>query len=126
MVQADVPQLSQECNQWREKLHSYREEFNQLKSRLEKAALHATSPQQLSELEHFQNQLHIQLINIHDLKQSVKANEKFMSLGMQEDSGDYSEYSFADHGNLGKEFNSLEQTLHDVRQRLTEFLNRLQ
>ncbi len=126
MVQTDVPQHSLECSQWREKLHSYREEFNQLKSRLEQAALNATSPQQLSELEHFQNQLHIQLINIHDLKQAVKANEKFVSNGMQKNNGDYSGYSFADHDNLGKEFNGLEQTLHELRGGLTDFLNKLQ
>ncbi|MFZ1799413.1 MAG: hypothetical protein WAU24_06065 [Chitinophagaceae bacterium] len=126
MVQTDVPQHSLECSQWREKLHSYREEFNQLKSRLEQAALHATTPQQLSELEHFQNQLHIQLINIHDLKQTVKANEKFESNHTFEKKGDFSGYSFADHDNLGKEFYSLEQTLIGLRSGLTEYLNKLQ
>lgn len=126
MVQTDVPQHSQECTQWREKLHSYREEFNQLKSRLEQAALNATSPQQLSELEHFQNQLHIQLINIHDLKQSVKANEKFVSNSTKEKTGDFSGYSFADHDGLGKELNGLEKTLHVLRNGLTEFLKKIQ
>ncbi|MBS1729864.1 MAG: hypothetical protein JSS67_03700 [Bacteroidetes bacterium] len=125
MVQSDVPQLSQECNQWREKLHSYREEFNQLKSHLERAALQATSPQQLSELEHFQNQLHIQLINIHDLKQSVKANEKLVSNGMQQDNQDYSALSFADHHQLGQELISLENTLHGLREGLATFLGTL-
>ncbi len=124
MVQSDVPQLSKECNTMREKLHSYREEFTQLKSRLQQAALHAISPQQLSDLEHFQNQLHIQLINIHDLKQAVKANDKMMS-SMQAHNLVQSDHVQEDHERLGNEFNDLEQTLQELRDKLREFLSNL-
>lgn len=125
MVQSDVPQLSKECNAWREKLHAYREEFNQLKSRLQQAALHAISPQQLSDLEHFQNQLHIQLINIHDLKQAMKANDKIMANLNQGNKADEHDNLFEHHERLGNEFNDLEQTLQELREKLGNFLSNL-
>ena len=76
MVQTDISQLSKECNQWRESLHSLRDEFNKLKHELQNVANKALSKDQLTGLEHYQNQLHIQLINIHDLKQAVKSHDK--------------------------------------------------
>jgi chromosome segregation ATPase len=126
MVQTDISQLSRECNQWRERLHSYRDEFNQLKSKLQQAVNKSLSKDQLTDLEHFQNQLHIQLINIHDLKQAVKAHDRKVNFEVATNGGQVTDEVYADHENLYEEYQSLEQTLNDLRSDFSKFVSSLQ
>src|SRR5690349_9396348 len=125
MVQTDISQLSRECNEWRERLHSYRDEFNQLQRRLQQAAFKSLSKDQQTDLEHFQNQLHIQLINIHDLKQSVKAHDRQIYFEVSENNGQVSDETLAHHENLYDDYQSLQQTLGDLRNEFTHFINNL-
>ena len=126
MVQTDISQLSKECNQWRERLHSFRDEFNQLKSKLQEAVNKSLSKDQLTDLEHYQNQLHIQLINIHDLKQAVKAHDRKVNTEVTASGGQVTDEVYADHENLYEEYQSLEQTLNDLRGDLNKFVSSLQ
>jgi chromosome segregation ATPase len=126
MVQTDISQLSKECNQWRERLHSFRDEFNQLKSKLQEAVNKSLSKDQLTDLEHYQNQLHIQLINIHDLKQAVKAHDRKVNTEVAASGGQVTDEVYADHENLYEEYQSLEQTLNDLRGDLNKFVSSLQ
>jgi len=125
MVQTDISQLSRECNEWRERLHSYRDEFNQLQRKLQQAAFKSLSKDQQTDLEHFQNQLHIQLINIHDLKQSVKAHDRQVQFEVSENNGQVSDETLAQHENLYDDYQSLQQTLGDLRNEFTHFINNL-
>ena len=115
MVQTDISQLSRECNQWREQLHSWRDEFNQLKQKLQQSTNKQLSKDQQADLEHYQNQLHIQLINIHDLKQSVKTHDRKIQYEVLEQNGNVSEDAYADHEHLYEDYQSLEQTLGDLK-----------
>jgi hypothetical protein len=56
MVQADIPQLSVECNHWRAELRSLRDEMNRFKLELQEAASHSLSKEQLKDVEHYHNQ----------------------------------------------------------------------
>lgn len=124
MVQTDVPQLARECNEWRERLHSFRDEFNSLKVKLQQSVPKNLSQLQRENLEHIQNQLHIQLINIHDLKQSVKAHEKKIQFEVSEN-GPPTEETFALHEELYNEYQSLDGTLTDVRNEFNTFIQSL-
>src|ERR1051326_152789 len=79
MVQADISQLSRECNTWRDALRAFRDEFTQDKSKLQQLASRPLSKEDLTEVEHYHNQFHIQLINIHDLKQAIKTHDRKVS-----------------------------------------------
>ena len=72
MVQADISQLSRECNTWRDALRAFRDEFTQDKSKLQQLASRSLSKEDLTEVEHYHNQFHIQLINIHNIKHEIK------------------------------------------------------
>jgi chromosome segregation ATPase len=122
MVQTDISQLSRECNEWRERLHSFRDEFNQLQRRLQQAAFKSLSKEQQTDLEHCQNQLHIQLINIHDLKQAVKAHYKQIQFEVSGNNGQVSDETLAYHEHLYDDYQSLEQTLGDLRHELLNFI----
>ena len=125
MVQTDISQLSRECNEWRERLHSYRDEFNQLQRRLQQAASKSLSKDQQTDLEHCQNQLHIQLINIHDLKQSVKTHDKQIQFEVSGNDGHISDDTLAHHEHLYEDYQSLEQTLSDLRNEVNSFIGNI-
>ncbi|MDZ4795558.1 MAG: hypothetical protein SGI83_14860 [Bacteroidota bacterium] len=124
MVQVDISQLSGECNVWREKLRNYREEFTNDEARLRQVAGQPLSKEQLLQVEHLHNQFHIQLINIHDLKQSIKAHDRKINFEKIAFNGSANEDSYASHEALFNEYQSLEQTLQELRSEFNDFLNR--
>jgi hypothetical protein len=122
MVTTEVSQLSRECNAWREVLRSHRHQFSQLKHSLQDIAGRQTQSDVLREIEHLDNQFHIQLINIHDLKQCIKAHDRKMSMEMTEKSGQISDDTLAEHENLFDDYQRLEHTLHEIRQEFDYFV----
>ncbi|MBL7746508.1 MAG: hypothetical protein JNM19_03725 [Chitinophagaceae bacterium] len=123
MVQVDISQLTRECNGWREKLRSLREEFTQNETKLRQVAGQPLSKEQLHNVEHLHNQFHIQLINIHDLKQSIKVHDRKMNFEMAAFNGTANEDTLTRHETLNDEYQALEQTLNDLRTEFNDFLN---
>jgi len=127
MVTTDIAQLSRECNAWRETLRSYRDEFGQLKNRLQDLAGHQTNRDILLEIEHLDNQFHIQLINIHDLKQAIKLHHRRLNNEMAEtNNGHLTDDSTTDHEKLFNEYQQLESTLTEVKEEFSHFANHIQ
>lgn len=116
MVETDISQLSGECNTWRAALRNYRDEFTELKNQLQNVAKDLHQQEPLKEVEHLHNQFHIQLINIHDLKQSIKAHER--QVETESVGGRLSEATYAHHESLHEEYQALERTLEELK---TEF-----
>lgn len=123
MVQVDISQLSTECNAWREKLRQYKEEFARDEIKLQETVRQSLSKDQLQEVEHLHNQFHIQLINIHDLKQSIKAHDRKMQFEKAAFNGFVNEDSYNRHEQLLGEYQSLEQTLLELREEFNRYLN---
>lgn len=123
MVQADISQLSGECNTWRESLRSFRDEINHFKPRLQHVANKNLSKEQLKDVEHYHNQFHIQLINIHDLKQSIKAHDRRVKFEMSANNGQINDDTSAEHERLFEEYQALDQMLQDLRKEFNSFLS---
>ena len=123
MVQVDISQLSGECNAWREQLRGYREEFTQDESKLRQVAGKPLSKEQLQDVEHLHNQFHIQLINIHDLKQAIKSHDRKMNFERDAFNGSVNEERIAEHEQLLEEYQALENTLVELRQKFSGFLD---
>ena len=121
MVQTDISQLSSECAEWRQILRNYKDEFSTSKKSLQEICRKTLSKDQLQEIEHFDNQFHIQLINIHDLKQSIKNHEKKME--RESSNGDFSETPFTEHEELLDQFLVLENTLQELRNDFKNFIS---
>lgn len=119
MVQTDLSQLKAECSDWRQILRNYREEFQDSKKALQTICRKTLSRDQLQEVEHFDNQFHIQLINIHDLKQEIKAHEKNLGDNGEEASDEV----YARHEHLLDQFITLENTLQELRSEFQQFTN---
>lgn len=75
-TEAQQRTLVDECHKWHDELVAYREKINKLKSELYYFAPGKTDHDVLLGIEHFHNQFHIQLINIHDLKHEIKQHLK--------------------------------------------------
>ena len=127
MFQTEMSQLTRECNDWRETLRSHRDELRQLQSTLQQAVNHPLSKEEQTELEHLQNQLHIQLINVHDLKHAVKVHDRKL---LHEISGKidalFTGNVSAYHENLYQSYCSLEVILSDLRTSLHNFVSTMQ
>ena len=126
MVQVEIGQLTGECNTWREKLRQYRDEFSQDKIKLQKAAVATLSKEHLRDVEHLHNQFHIQLINIHDLKQAIKTHERKMNFEIAANHGQLNEDTVAEHEALFDQFQTLDHTLLELREEFEQFLKRTQ
>lgn len=124
MVQVETTQLIAECTDWRETLRRYREEFTQDKAKLQQAISHSLSKDQLQDVEHLHNQFHIQLINIHDVKQSIKNHERKIEYELNAHSGQLNDETLAEHENLYEDYQRLEQTLLELRGEFNLFLER--
>ena len=124
MVTVDISQLSGECSTWRESLRSSRNELNDLKKQLQQSATQNLSKDQLRNVEHLHNQFHIQLINVHDLKQSIKAHDRRVQFETVANSGQLSEDTIAEHERLYDEFQSLDGTLKNLREEFSDFVHR--
>jgi benzoyl-CoA reductase/2-hydroxyglutaryl-CoA dehydratase subunit BcrC/BadD/HgdB len=124
MVQVDISQLSAECNALREKLRNYREELTQDETKLRQVAGKELTKEQLQDVEHLHNQFHIQLINIHDLKQSIKAHDRKINFEKAAFNGHANEDSLSKHEQLLGEYQQLEQTLEGLRSEFSNFLQR--
>ncbi len=124
MVTVDISQLSGECNTWRDSLRSCREDLNQLKKQLQQTAAQNLSKDQLHDVEHYHNQFHIQLINVHDLKQSIKAHDRRVQFETSANSGQIAEDTIAEHEKLFVEFQSLDSTIKNLREEFGDFIHR--
>ena len=123
MVQTDLSQLSAECSEWRQILRNYKDEILLSKKSLEELCRKTLSKDQLQEVEHFGNQFHIQLINIHDLKQSIKTHER--KLQIESSSGDFAEKTYAQHEELLDQFIAEENTLQELRNEYKNFISEI-
>ena len=116
----EVGQLAGECNLWLDTLRSFRNRFNSHKSALQDIAGKQTQRDILLEVEHLDNQFHIQLINIHDLKQNIKRH--MSSIGYERaNSGQISDDVLARHEYLYDEYQHLETTLHIISREFERF-----
>lgn len=124
MVTVDISQLSGECSTWRDSLRSCREDLNHLKKQLQETASHKLSKEQMHDVEHYHNQFHIQLINVHDLKQSIKAHDRRVQFETAANAGQLTEETIAEHERLFDEFQSLDSTVKNLREEFGDFISR--
>ena len=124
MVTVDISQLSGECNTWRDSLRSCRDDLNQLKKQLQQTAAQNLTRDQLHDVEHYHNQFHIQLINVHDLKQSFKSHDRRVQFETSANSGQLAEDTIAEHERLFEEFQSLDSTIKNLREEFGDFIHR--
>ena len=125
MVQTEISQFTRECNDWRETLRSHRDELQRMQTTLQKTVNHPLSREEQTELEHLQNQLYIQLINVHDLKHAVKIHNRKLEVSGNMNP-QFSDNISVYHENLYDNYQSLTSTLSELRNDLNHFVQVVQ
>lgn len=125
MVTTDISQFAAECETWRQNLRNSREDFMQMKEKLRQVIPKVSQKDILRDVEHYENQFHIQLINIHDLKHAIKAQEQKATLEKMENHGQVSDQTWAEHEQLLDEYQRLEHTLQMLKEGFSRFLSEL-
>lgn len=112
VTEAQHNALIDECKQWYDVLVSYRAKVNNLKNELYFFAPGKTDQEVLKDIEHFHNNFHIQLINIHDLKHEIKHHVN--EAGRHPDFGHRIPHHYIKEklDNLVSDLDSLEQDFH--------------
>jgi hypothetical protein len=125
MVQVETSQLTAECINWRDALRQHREDFTRNKVKLQQAANSSLSKEQLLHVEHLHNQFHIQLINIHDLKHTIKTHCKRIEFENNQNNEQLNEDTVATHEILFSQFQDLDLTLQELNVEFNIFLRQL-
>ena len=124
MVQTtlEASQLTQECSKWVEQMHSYRDELQQLNKQLQQTATRQLTKEDLTELEHFQNQIHIQLINVHDVKQEAKQLNKKVQFQLSTGSN-LNDDLVHEYEKVSDDYETLDHTLQDLKVDFNRFVS---
>ena len=118
----EVGQLAGECTLWIETLKSFKQKFTDHRNQLQQHSAEQTQHDVLLEIEHLHNQFHIQLINIHDLKQAVKRHMQNINYERARSNGNMSDDILAKHEYLYDEYQRLETTLHIISREFERFV----
>ena len=114
--------MTGECGLWRDQLRSYRSRLYNHQTLLKNSSPDLCDRDELLQIEHLHNQLHIQLINIHDLKQGIKRHMQVIAHEL-EMSGKISDNSIAKHECLEEEYMMLKNTLQLVFEEFETFIS---
>ena len=122
MVTTEISQINGACLNWTNTLREQRTHFGTLKEKLAQVSTHLHDNDSLREIEHFQNQFYIQLINIHDLKHAIREHEQIAAWELKQH-GQVSDAPRAAHDALEDQFGQLDQTLQEVEKDFGNFTN---
>lgn len=108
--------LMHECMEWEMGLSDHKEKINMMKEELTTASNEKKGNEDQIKIEHFQNQFHIQLINIHDLEHAIKKH--------MEEADRHPEYRFKEpHEGLKEKFDGLVKDLNNLEKEFKLFLS---
>ncbi len=114
LTETQPQQLLDEAKKWIDHLVTYVESINESKTKFYKWAAGKADHDELIQIEHFHNQFHIQLINIHDLKHAIRLHMKEVNLTTGADHS-------GQHQQLEEEYNFLANDLDQLKTDFTSF-----
>jgi hypothetical protein len=115
LTETQPQQLLVEARNWITQLVTYVEGINGLKTQFYKWAAGKTHRDELIQIEHFHNQFHIQLINLHDLKHAIRQHIKEVEFATDTDHTEK-------HVQLEDQYNFLIKDLDNLKKEFTTFV----
>ncbi len=121
MAMEEISQLIEDCNVKREFLTNFRDKIHGMQRQLLQFAAKSLPKEDLTDLERFNNRFHIQLINIHDVRDELKVHQQHLK-SESKISDSLSAEALGQHKELTDQFHTLESLLHDLDQDFNEFM----
>jgi len=125
MVQTDLSKLNRECDSWRETLRIFRTELSTFRDSLQELVSKPISRSEMPQVEHYNNQIDIQLRNINQLKHEIKDHERNAAWEQGRTSGSVTGNTWTRHEALLDRYVVLEHTINDLKEEFRSFLKRL-
>ncbi|RYY56356.1 MAG: hypothetical protein EOO09_06980 [Chitinophagaceae bacterium] len=125
MIQVETTVISDNCTAWRDRLREHREKLNDCQHQLQQLAARELTTDQLRDLEQLHNQFHVQLVNIHDLKHSIKTHLKKTDFEFNVKNGHLNDDTLAEHEVLLTRYSGLEERLQELQDRFTRFVKKV-
>lgn len=125
MVQTDLTQLSRECSSWMETLRNFRTELTTYRTELQAVVARPISRSDMPQVEHYDNQIEIQLRNINQLKHEIKDHERNVSWEQGKSAGNVSDGTGSQHEALLDRYEVLERTLVELKDEFGSFMKKL-
>ena len=125
MVQTDLTQLNRECSSWMDTLRNYRTDLSTFKNQLQDLVARPISRSEMPQVEHYDNQIDIQLSNINHLKHEIKEHERQAAWVLGKPEGNVAEATWTQHEALLDRYEVLEHTLSDLKEEFTAFMKKL-
>jgi chromosome segregation ATPase len=122
MVQTDLTQLNRECVSWRENLRNYRSELTKIRERLHEVVTRPLTRQDMPHVEHYENQIDIQLKNINQLKHEIKDHERNAAWELGKPTGNIGDITWLQHEKLHDRYEVLEHTLSNLQEEFSSFV----
>ena|SRR5258706_10962230 len=85
LTETQHQELLDEAKKWIDSLKTYVDNINELKNKFYKWAAGKSDYDVLVQIEQYHNQFHIQLINLHDLKHSIRLHMQELKLNPDAD-----------------------------------------
>lgn len=125
MVQTDLTQLNRECNSWRENLRAHRTALTDFRAKLQQTVATPMNRTDLAQVEHYDNQIDIQLNNISQLKHEIRDHERNAAWELGRTSGNVTANTWSQHESLLDRYQSLEHTISELKQEFAAFMGKL-
>ena len=116
LIETQQQQLLDEAKKWKDHLKTYVDDINELKNNFYKWAAGKSDYDVLVQIERYHNQFHIQLINLHDLKHSIKRHMQVVNLNPDANHS-------SQHQQLEEQYNFLVNNLDHLKADFTEFIS---
>lgn len=121
MVQTEISQLGMESRTWIEQLRRERTDIGGLRERLQSIVEGSVERDSLPQVEHYENQIDIQLSNINHLKHSIKEHEKQLAWEESHPDSQPELQIQAAHEELGERFASLSVAIAALKSEFESF-----
>lgn len=122
MALTDVQQLNTAWEKWTQDLKIHRGTLADYQLDLQKAVEERLGASDMPQVEHYYNQLDIQLNNISHLKHEIQELEKMAGWDIDQHKGEISDVTLAKHDTLADRYESLCHTLKDLETDFKAFL----
>lgn len=116
LTETQHQQLLDEAKQWKDHLKTYVDSINELKNNFYKWAAGKSDRDVLVQIERYHNQFHIQQINLHDLKHSIRVHMQECKLNPDAD-------HVGKHLQLEEQYDFLINNLDNLEAEFKEFIS---
>src|SRR5450432_505077 len=115
LIETQHQQLLDEAKKWKDHIRTYVDSINELKNKFYKWAAGKSDRDVLIQIERYHNQFHIQQINLHDLKHSIRLHMQECKLNPDAD-------HVEKHKQLAEQFDFLINDLDHLKASFTAFI----